>query len=173
MNAKIEYVFYIRYITNFKMNLVKASSVLYPILGENVGDIILSYMIPNEQEYKKDRLYLCQFCVENGLNISYVDQLFEELKKMYDSNEWCKLKMEYDDCKLHGLECNFAGECSWNGELYRLICDSSVFPNWFSSNIDALKDDYRMQEEIQEDFEITELFKAFLLDLKLINEKEN
>ena len=27
------------------MNLVKASSVLYPILGENIGDIILNYMV--------------------------------------------------------------------------------------------------------------------------------
>ena len=37
------------------MNFAKASSILYPILGENVADIVLGYMDPKDEFAPKNK----------------------------------------------------------------------------------------------------------------------
>ena len=88
------------------MNFAKASSVLYPILGENVSDIILSFMKPSNATLKSmqidsSKINTYKFCKSIGLTKWY-NEIFDEMMKTFNSTGDCgKAIINKRDCKDH------------------------------------------------------------------------
>ena len=84
------------------MNLVKASTILYPILGENVSDIVLIYMECNDMEIKIDKPNMYKFFTENDLRLNRLDIVYEMLQRcsrkciiLYTINSKCN---KHNEC---------------------------------------------------------------------------
>ena len=102
------------------MNLVKASTILYPILGENVSDIVLGYMSvihyenANNDKFKvnEDRVNLHNFCNQRYLNnynlgIFVTDFIFEILNNIWKENRDCnRLRIQGKNCIGHNIDGN-------------------------------------------------------------------
>ena len=82
------------------MNFAKASSVLYPILGENVADIVLSYMKPKKRKVITDKRNMFEFFKNNNLRLSEIDHIYQNLKQKLSPNMEClQLLLDRKDCR--------------------------------------------------------------------------
>lgn len=145
-----------------EMNLVKASIILYPILGENVSNIILSYMKPNIPKIKPKRPNMYKFFKENGLVLSKVDRAYDDLKHYYEEGEsdCYKSAIDHRECKDERDPGHICSQCDLDG----MIMEYSKFSKWveFSdSTADALS------REIERSRIETHFRKAFLVDYYL------
>lgn len=143
------------------MNLVKASSVLYPILGENIGDIILNYMVPNDYPRGIDRPNLRKFCVDYSVDQDNVDHIFGFLKKDYEKYGDCgKAYMENKICPEHKNNC----EISMYFDTEFLIIWNTILPKWYDIKL-ILRDG--LLQYAQDCGVDKSCHQAFIADLKL------
>lgn len=154
------------------MNFAKVSVVLYPILGENGSDIVLSYMIPDLYKHTGRRNNMYEFFDRNELDMTKLDETFEALKEIYDEDG----KFEEFRRSVHRTECNQSWmtntECkscdkihdySYNYDICGLIMIASNFPDWVDLDDRAHENLTRDIREGMQD----NLIEAFLKDYKM------
>lgn len=133
------------------MNLVKASAILYPILGENVGDIVLSYVIPDKYKYTGNNHNLHEFFNDNDLDSAKIDETFDNIKRIHSENECNRGYMKYEGCTLHGRACY--DDVDEKYDLYSMLFRLSSKPEWLQ--VDAVYEawrDYAFEEQLKEIF---------------------
>ena len=148
------------------MNLVKASSVLYPILGENVSDIILRYMIYDEPIIAIEKPNMYRFFVDNDLCTDRIKELYDSLKTAYDSPGDCyRAYIEHRDCKMH-KDCDEENDLDpeYELDLRDIIFNSSKTPKWMIFTDESINS---ILTDISNGVLTDELREVFLLDLKL------
>ena len=154
------------------MNLVKASSVLYPIFGENVSDIILNYMVPTKRKSHMDKSNLRQYCIDYGIKLSFVDpaycelsNIFGRLKEDQQKQLWMSL-LESDDFDERSYSIWDFTDRWYFRNVDSLICDHS-FARTQGYIGTFIENDLR--DRIQNDGRfIQDCFDAFLRDLQLV-----
>lgn len=149
------------------MNLVKASSVLYPILGENVSDIILKYLKPTKKKTQPDKPNLYGFFDEYVLDKSQIDRIFEELRDIHDENECNESWMTNKNCVVHEEICE---DCMDDYDLEKLILDTLNLPIWISDRYGMIRQ--KIRDNIDHFGLVRKMINAFIADLS-INECEN
>ena len=146
------------------MNFAKASSILYPILGENVADIILSYMKPKKRKVITDKPNMYKLFKKYKLKIYKIDHTYNLLKHAYFSNNCNKEFIENRECKIHG---DYSWEHRYCLGVLRETLDIIDTPNWMIIN------DY-LYDSILEDMEDNDIdiliLEAFVADLKLFEQ---
>lgn len=104
------------------MNLVKASTILYPILGENVSDIILSYMKLKKPKVMVKNPNMHKVFKKHGLMTSKIDDMFQYLENIYSGNH-CRKEITNDEyCRIHGHNCPDVVEDCWKAYIENRDC---------------------------------------------------
>ena len=108
------------------MNLVKASSILYPILGENVADIVLSYMKPKKRKAIINKPNMRKFFIDNDLWLYKINDACRLFKAYPPDIECCKSLLEDRDCKDHPIRCQRHEDFKEDCDVIAII----AMPEW-------------------------------------------
>lgn len=155
------------------MNFAKASTILYPILGENVSDVILNYLKPSKSTIYDDHPNMYEYFKQSGMKYDIINEMYNYLEEFYSRSECHKSTIENRLCRNHPNECQIEDdhvchhECDqesnvWYGsKFFTLVMQSFGLPDFIQ---DLFEED--LCESISNTFDEISIFEAFLLDFQ-------